>query len=177
MMPVASMKPVLFPLLPEGIAVVAGACAGPDPAALFAALDAYARPVLGQTLCTVNRLDAGRLSLVRLYSSDPQSYPPGGGKDKRGTEWGRHVLQEQKVFVGEGIDAIRQSFNDHRAIEALGLRSVINVPLAARGICLGTLNFLMPQDSIGADKVAFARLVGLLALPGMMALPPTPAGG
>jgi len=176
-MPVASMSPSLFPQSLDDVTALAAACAGQDPAALFAAVDAYARPVLGQTLCTVNRLDIEKLSLVRLYSSDPQSYPPGGGKDKRGTEWGRHVLLEQKVFVGEGIEAIRQSFDDHRAIEALGLRSVVNVPLAARGVCLGTMNFLMPQDSVGADKVALARLAGLLALPGMMTLPQTRTGG
>ena len=156
---------------PDRIPALAEACAGDDPAALFAAVDACARPVLGQALCTVNRLDIERLALVRLYSSDPQSYPPGGGKDKRGTDWGRHVLLEQRVFVGEGIEAIRQSFSDHRAIEALGLRSVINVPLVARGVCLGTMNFLMPTAEVGADRIAFARLAGLLALPGIMALP------
>lgn len=155
----------------DRIPALADACAGQDPMALFAAVDAYARPVLGQTLCTVNRLDIERLALVRLYSSDPGAYPPGGGKDKRGTDWGRHVLLEQRVFVGEGIEAIRQSFNDHQAIEALGLRSVINVPLVARGVCLGTMNFLMPAAEVGADKIAFARLSGLLALPGMMVLP------
>lgn len=160
----------LFPPL-DRIAALADACADEDPPALFAAVDACARPVLGQTLCTVNRLDLERLALVRLYSSDPESYPPGGGKDKRGTDWGRHVLLERQVFVGEGIEAIRQSFDDHRAIEALGLKSVINVPLVARGVCLGTMNFLMPTAEVGADKIAFARLSGLLALPGMMALP------
>ncbi|MGN6578695.1 MAG: GAF domain-containing protein [Bordetella sp.] len=155
----------------DRISALADACAGEDPVALFAAIDACARPVLGQTLCTVNRLDIERLALVRLYSSDPRSYPPGGGKDKRGTDWGRHVLLERRIFVGEGIEAIRQSFDDHRAIEALGLKSVINVPLVARGVCLGTMNFLMPAAEVGADKIACARLSGLLALPGMMALP------
>lgn len=155
----------------DRIPALAEACAGEDPVALFAAVDACARPALGQTLCTVNRLDRERLALVRLYSSDPQAYPPGGSKDKRGTDWGRHVLLERRVFVGEGIEAIRQSFDDHRAIEALGLKSVINVPLVARGACLGTLNFLMPAAEVGADKIACARLSGLLALPGMMALP------
>lgn len=159
-----------FPHL-DRVPALADACAGEDPVALFAAVDACARPVLGHTLCTVNRLDIEHLALVRLYSSDPQSYPPGGGKDKRGTDWGRHVLLERRVFVGEGIEAIRQSFDDHRAIEALGLKSVINVPLVARGVCLGTMNFLMPAADVGADKIAFARLSGLLALPGMMALP------
>jgi GAF domain-containing protein len=154
----------------DGIDAIAGACAGTDPVALFAAIDAYARPVLRQTLCTVNRFDAARIAVVRLYSSDPAAYPPGGSKQKAGTRWGRHVLLERRVYVGEGVDAIRESFDDHAAILALGLKSVINVPVVAGDICLGTLNLLMPDERIDAGQVAFARLAGLLAVPGFLAL-------
>src|SRR5690606_16345781 len=107
-----------------------------EPTALCAFVDRWAHATLAHTLCTVNRFDSENMSLRRLYSSDPAAYPPGGGKDKRGTPWGRHVLLEKKVFIGEGEEAIRGFFNDHRAIAALGLRSVINVPLVARGQCL-----------------------------------------
>jgi GAF domain-containing protein len=154
----------------DGIAAVAAACAGRDPVSLFAAIDAYAKPVLGQTLCTVNRFDAQRIAVVRLYSSDPVSYPPGGSKQKAGTPWGQHVLLERRIYVGEGVQAIRQSFDDHDAIVALGLKSVINVPVVAHDTCLGTLNLLMPTERIDAGQVAFAQLAGLLAIPGFLAL-------
>lgn len=155
----------------RGIDTLASAAAGADPQVLFAAIDACAHDALGHRLCTVNRFDPGRMALVRLYSSDPKAYPPGGGKDKRGTPWGHQVLVEQRVFVGEGARAIRQAFDDHEAIAALGLRSVINVPLSARGACLGTLNFLMPEEQVAPEQVAFARLAGLLALPGLLVVP------
>ncbi|WP_459614813.1 GAF domain-containing protein [Bordetella sp. 2513F-2] len=148
---------------------LAAACAGSDATALYAEVDAWAREGLAHTLCTINRFDPERMTLQRLYSSDPVSYPPGGTKDKRGMPWGRHVLLEQRVYVGEGEDAIRASFDDHQAIVALGLRSVINVPLVVRGQCLGTLNFLMPDPAVGAFKVACARLAGQFVLPGLMA--------
>lgn len=150
----------------QGIAAVAAACAGADPVALFAAIDAYAAPVLGHTLCTVNRFDAERIAVVRLYSSDPKSYPPGGSKQKAGTPWGRQVLLERRIFVGEGTEAIRQFFDDHDAIAALGLQSVINVPVVSNDVCLGTLNLLMPSPRISTAQVAFAQLAGLLAVPG-----------
>jgi hypothetical protein len=154
----------------RGVDLIAQACAGKDPVALFAAIDDYARPVLRQTLCTVNRFDAERIAVVRLYSSDPVSYPPGGSKQKAGTSWGQHVLLDRKVYVGEGEDAIRLSFDDHAAILALGLKSVINVPVVANDVCLGTLNMLMPTERVDGGQVAFARLAGLLAVPGFLAL-------
>lgn len=154
----------------EGIAAIAQACAGTQPVLLFEAIDRYARSVLGHTLCTVNRFDAERIAVVRLYSSNPSAYPPGGSKDKAGTPWGQTVLLDRRVFVGEGELAIRQSFNDHDAIEALGLKSVINVPVVAQDICLGTVNFLMPRDTVAPEHVQFARLAGLLAVPAFLAL-------
>ena len=56
---------------------------------LCKAVDDYARPVMGQTLCTVNRFDEPTMRLTRVYSSNPAAYPVGGSKEKRGTEWGR----------------------------------------------------------------------------------------
>ena len=138
--------------------------------AAFAAIDAHAHDVLGHTLCTINRHDAAQMRVVRLYSSNPAAYPPGGSKDKRGTAWGNHVLLECKLFVGEGEAAIREFFNDHDAIRELGLQSVINVPVVHDGACLGTVNFLMPRAALSAADIAAARLAGLLALPAFLTL-------
>ncbi|RXN91484.1 GAF domain-containing protein [Achromobacter aloeverae] len=152
------------------IDAIASACAGRDPAALFGAIDRYLQPLLGHTLCTVNRFDAQRIAVVRLYSSDPRSYPPGGSKDKAGMPWGRHVLLERRVYVGEGEAAIRASFDDHAAIAALGLNSVINVPVVMGDACLGTLNLLMPAERVTPAMVAAARLGAMLAVPGFLGL-------
>ncbi len=153
--------------LPPGLeAVAAASAAAPfDAAALCQAVDAFAQPVLRQSLCTVNRLDAQQLRLTRVYSSNPVAYPPGGSKDKRGTAWGRHVLLERRVFVGEGPEAIRASFDDHEAIARLSLRSIVNVPVVFEQQCLGTLNLVMQAETVAPPQVEFARLLGLLLLP------------
>ncbi|MGS1009796.1 GAF domain-containing protein [Achromobacter anxifer] len=153
-----------------GVAAIARAYAAADPAAAFQAIDAHAHAALAHTLCTVNRYDAQAMRVVRLYSSNPEAYPPGGSKDKSGTAWGRHVLLEQKLFVGEGEDALREFFNDHDAIRRLGLRSVINVPVVYGAVCLGTVNFLMPRAAVSDADVQAAQLAGLLALPAFQAL-------
>ncbi|MDH3063098.1 GAF domain-containing protein [Achromobacter insolitus] len=155
-----------------GVSAVVLAYAAADPAAAFRAIDAHAHAALGHALCTVNRYDAQAMRVVRLYSSNPEAYPPGGSKDKNGTAWGRHVLLEQKLFVGEGEEAIREFFDDHDAIQRLGLRSVINVPIVYGGVCLGTVNFLMPRVAVSDADVEAAQLAGLLALPAFQALQP-----
>jgi len=153
-----------------GVDAVARAYAAADATAAFAAVDAYARASLEHTLCTVNRYDADAMRVVRLYSSNPEAYPPGGSKDKNGTPWGRHVLLEQRVFVGEGVAAIREFFNDHDAIRELGLQSVINVPVVYGDTCLGTVNFLMTRAQVSEADVEHARLAALLALPAFLVL-------
>lgn len=161
------MSEVVLELPDVGGVVRASGAAPFDAVALCAAVDAFAQPVLRQALCTVNRLDARELRLTRVYSSNPTAYPPGGSKDKRGLPWGQHVLVERRVFVGEGTDAIRASFDDHEAIARLGLRSVVNVPVVFGQQCLGTLNLLMQSPGVTARQVEFARLAALLLLPAL----------
>lgn len=155
--------------LPSGVDAIARAAAATpfDAVALCAAVDAFTQPVLRQRLCTVNRLDASQLRLTRVYSSNPAAYPPGGSKDKRGMPWGQHVLVDKKVFVGEGSEAIRASFDDADAIARLGLRSVINVPVVFAGNCLGTFNVLMTDEHVAPEHVEFARLAAQLLIPAL----------
>lgn len=147
-------------------AAVTDALASADPAAVFAAMDQWSQPVLQQALCTVNRFDSVNMAVVRLYSSDPVSYPPGGSKQKRGMPWGEHVLLQRRIYVGEGPDAIRASFDDHSAILGLGLQSVINIPVVVGDVCLGTVNFLMREARVHDAHVSFARLAAHLTVSG-----------
>jgi GAF domain-containing protein len=147
-------------------AVVADALASKDAKAIFGTIDQWAKSVLQQALFTVNRFDEENMAVVRLYSSDPVSYPPGGSKQKRGMPWGEHVLLKRQIYVGEGSDAIRESFDDHAAILGLGLQSVINVPVVVGDQCLGTVNFLMREPKIQEAHINFARLAAQLTATG-----------
>ncbi len=150
------------------LALVA-ACAPFDANRYCAAVEALAHPVLKQTLCTVNRFERDTMQLQRLYSSNPTAYPPGGRKDKRGSAWGEHVLLQKLMYVGEGVAAIRESFDDHATIERLGLQSVINVPVVFEDRCLGTLNLLMTAPVVTAAQREFAQWLGVLLLPVFLA--------
>ncbi|MFC7476697.1 GAF domain-containing protein [Dankookia sp. GCM10030260] len=145
------------------LARLAAAARDPAPLALLRAADAAAREAMGHGLCTAMRFDAAAMTVRRIHSSDPVAYPVGGAKPKRDTDWGRQVLLEARVFVGEGEAAIRAHFADHALIAALGLRSIVNIPVVLRGECRGTLNFLWPEAAVRPEWVALAGLLGLVA--------------
>jgi hypothetical protein len=135
---------------------------------LLHAAEAIGRAETGHGLCTAMLFDAGRMTVRRLYSSNPAAYPVGGEKPKRDTPWGQQVLLEQRIFLGEGEAAIRQHFDDHAVIFGLGLRSIVNVPVLSGGQCLGTLNFLWRSTEVRPGWLALARWLTLVATPDWM---------
>ena len=126
----------------------------PDP---FAEAYKEARAATGPLLLTATAFDAAAMTVRRLWSSDPAAYPVGGAKPKRDTPWGRQVLLDRRVFVGEGEAAIRDHFADHATILALGLRSVVNVPVLEGDRVLGVLNLLWPAPVVAPDRIALAE--------------------
>ncbi len=109
---------------------------------LCALADAAADELVGHKLFTVMRFDSDSMEVERLYSSQPQAYPPGGRKQKRDTAWGHHVLELGKPYIGSNADDIRWAFNDHDLILSLGLESVLNMPITRENSVIGTMNVL-----------------------------------
>lgn len=130
---------------------------------------------LGAGMLTVN-VDAttpqdppGEIRLRRIWSSQPQAYPVGGGKTKTRTPWTRQLLEQGSVFVGEGDAALANVFDDHARIASLDLHSVVNVPILRAGRCVATFNVLGQRDRWLAGEVAAIRLLALLATPHVLA--------
>jgi GAF domain-containing protein len=142
--------------------------AGQSPAALFRAIEDVATRRLNAGLVTVMRHDAVESTVQRLYSSNQQTYPVGGKKAKRDTDWGRKVLTEHRVLVSAGDEALRESFDDHATIIGLGLHSCVNVPLVSAGKCIGTMNISRAQAQWNDDEIALVRTLGLAALAGVL---------
>lgn len=131
-------------------------------------IDQIAMALLERELLTINIFHSEQMELERLFSSNPGAYPPGGRKQKKDTSWGQHVLIQQKIFVGEGAQAIEQSFDDHETIARLGLQSVINIPVSSESFCLGTLNILMKHPILRPEQIEIAQQLGQLLLPGLI---------
>jgi GAF domain-containing protein len=93
----------------------------------------------------------------------------GGRKAKRGTPWGRVVLERGDVFVARNPDEVRDAFSDHALIFSLGIGSIMNIPLAYRGRRLGTMNishdagWFSEQDAAAGRLIAPCVVMSLLA--------------
>ena len=106
------------------------------------AAEQTAAKLIGHSLFTVMAFDPNSMEVERFYTSDPESYPTGGRKQKRDTEWGRYVLLEGRTYIGANDEDIRRNFDDHKVIAGLGLCSVINIPIKRLGTTIGTMNLL-----------------------------------
>lgn len=114
--------------------------AAKDAAAFCAVLDTVVARTIGHRLFTISRFYPESMELERVYSSDPAAYPVGGRKQKGGTPWSDMILRDGDIFLGRDNDAIRGAFDDHDKIIALGLGSIINVPVRRGDTVLGTMN-------------------------------------
>lgn len=131
--------------------------------AVFAAAAETADELIGHKLFTIMAFDAAATEVERLYSSNPESYPPGGRKKKADTAWGRQVLEKGEPYIGHTADDICLHFNDHDVILGLGLESVLNMPIRCAGKTLGTMNLLHERNYYKKEDIKIATLVaGLL---------------
>ena len=151
-------------------ALAAGAAKSPR--ALFAAIAEVAARRVDAGLVTAMRHDEAASTVERIYSSNEAAYSVGGRKVKQESDWSRHVLQEHRVLVSAGDDAIRKHYNDHAIIFGLGLHSCVNVPLVSAGKCIGTLNVLRAQAEWSEEQIAIARSLGIGALAGALMMRP-----
>ena len=138
--------------------------------AALSVIERVRQAMLGEGLLTVNKVatlaaSADEFELQRLWSSNVQAYPVAGLKRKTLTPWSRQLLLRHEVFVGEGDAALAAAFDDHARIEALGLHSIVNVPLLMEGRCAATFNVLGCQAQWQPHDVTLIRLLAVLATP------------
>lgn len=141
----------------------------PQPALLYAAIDALVQEVIGHRLFTLMRVHEASDEVERIYSSDTAAYPIGGRKVKRGTPWSRAVLDRGEVFVARNLDEVREAFADHALIESLGIGSIMNVPIAWAGRRLGTMNISHEAGWFTAEDERAGRLIAPFLVPSLLA--------
>jgi GAF domain-containing protein len=56
--------------------------------------------------------------------------------------WTGIVIEKRETFVANSVAEFSDVFPDHAQIDALGLGSVVNLPVILRGDFLGTVNLL-----------------------------------
>ncbi len=144
----------------------------------IAEIEQLAQAAIGHRLYTVLVLHRASLQVERIYSSNPDAYPAGGRKDMRDTEWGQIVLERGEPYIGRDSTDIRSHFADHETISALGLASVLNMPIVYDGQVLGAMNLLDREEHYTEADLKPGRLLAIALLPALCMLqtpPPSPA--
>lgn len=137
-----------------------------QPQAIFEAVERAARKAIGFRLFTITCLDAERLELERLHSNMPDVYPPGSRKQKRGSAWGVQTLRDLRPFRATTPDEIRAAFDDHAVMTGMGLGSILNIPVAYDGRCVGTMNMTHVEGwYTAADETTGLLIAAFLAAP------------
>jgi hypothetical protein len=132
------------------------------------AIDDIAQRLLGHRFFTLMRLHRETMELERIYTSEPNSYPIGGRKSKRGLPWAEQVLTRGEVFIGTGPQDLKWAFDDHQKLIGLGLGSVINTPIVLGGRCLGTLNLLHESGWYRPGDERLTKVLSYLAAPAFL---------
>jgi len=145
--------PAALAALGEAVAFESG------PQAVYAAVARAAGDLIGHKLLTIMAFDADAMRVRRVYSSNPEAYPPGGAKEKRGTAWGRLVLEQGEPYIGHTAEDIRTHFDDHELIARLGLDSILNVPVKRLGRVVGTMNLLNVADFYSERDLVWGRVL------------------
>jgi GAF domain-containing protein len=112
----------------------------PQPEAIFREVYELACETIGCKLFTIMSFDADCYEVERLFTNTPAIYPLGGRKKKRGSAWSLQTLENMQPFRATTPDGIRAAFDDHAVMFDMGLGSILNIPVAYDGRCVGTMN-------------------------------------
>ena len=139
-----------------------------QPGATFRALDRALAVAPGHILFTILVHHPGLRQNQRYYSNMPQEYPVGGSKPITDSPWMQRVVFGGQPYIGRTREDIRDVFFDYELIWSLGCESVLNMPVVWAGKVLGTLNLLHRAGYYDEGHLERVRLLGHLALPGLM---------
>ncbi|MFM0037673.1 GAF domain-containing protein [Paraburkholderia strydomiana] len=139
-----------------------------QPGEIFRAVHAVAARAIGAKLFTIMSYDARRHEVERVYTNMPDVYPPGGRKKKRGTAWSKQILEDLEPFRAETAQHIRDAFDDHAVMTGMGLGSILNIPIAYGGECIGTMNMTHVEGWYTRGHEAMGLLIGSFLAPALL---------
>jgi GAF domain-containing protein len=119
----------------------------------WALLHHHTGQIVGAKLFTVTIMDMAQLVHRRVYTNDPVAYPLSGTKPIVFDRWFDLVQGERKMFVANTIAEIADIFPDHQQILALGLQSVVNVPVIFNDELVATINLLHERNFYSEEKL------------------------
>jgi hypothetical protein len=149
--------------------VLAFAAEAPRPLALLDAIGRLAMDTLGARGFTMFRYIHATAEVERIHSSDPVAYPTGGRKRIADYPTNQAVLARGEVYVARGRDDVRATYKDFEKIFALGVTSIMNVPVRFCGANVGAINLFGVEGQFGAGHETDGRILAGMMLPAILA--------
>lgn len=140
-----------------------------QPHAVFREVCAVAAEAIGFRLFTIMAYDAGNQEVERLFTNMPDVYPTGGRKKKSGTPWAQRILSDLEPFRATTPQGLREAFDDHAVMTAMGLGSILNIPVAYNGRCVGTMNLTHVEGWYTSQHEEMGLLLGAFLAPALVA--------
>lgn len=139
-----------------------------DPLRILEAIGALACTVLGARGFTMFRYVHATAEVERIHSSDLAVYPIGGRKRIQDYPVNQAVLARGEVYIARGRDDVRATYKDADKIFALGVTSIMNVPVRSGGRNIGAINVFGEEGQFDAAKSADGRILAGLMVPALL---------
>lgn len=133
------------------------------PADIWKAFDTELKAGFGHNLFTILSYDPVRQLMVRVHSNQLEFNPIGGAKRVTDSHWTQQVLKESRMLVGSNREDIKAVFSEYEKLWAIGCESVLNIPVRADGVTIGTLNLLDGPGHYDNADLDLARVYAQLA--------------
>ncbi|MGY6118783.1 hypothetical protein ACW91P_08230 [Paraburkholderia strydomiana] len=78
-------------------------------------------------------------------------------------------MHDLEPFRAETPQGILEAFDDHTVMTGMGLGSILNIPIAYNGVCIGTMNLTHREGWYTERHEALGLLIGSFLAPALIA--------
>jgi len=149
-------------------AVQAVAAETREPRDILVAVEALARQVLGYRGATMFRYIDATAEVERIHSSDAVAYPIGGRKQVAAYPVNQAVLARGEVYVAADREAVKGTYKDFEKIFALGVTSIMNVPVRLAGRNIGAFNVFGEAGQFDDAAKKKGQVLAALMIPAIL---------
>jgi GAF domain-containing protein len=140
-----------------------------DAQQVLVAVVALARKALRFRQCSIFVYIAETAEVERIFSTNLGSHPPGGRKLIADYPHNQAVLARGEIYVAKDRDAVALTYKDAPSLFAMGVTSIMNVPVRHGGRNLGALNLMGEAGWYGEAVFGSSRIVAGLLAPTLLA--------
>lgn len=149
-------------------AIVALSADASDPARVLVSVDDLAKRTIRHKVCSIFRYIDATAEVERIYTSSPGTHPTGGRKRISDYPHNQPVLARGEIYIARNCEAVARTYKEPERIFALGVTSIMNVPVRYAGRNVGALNLFGEAGWYAEPCFPTARAIAGLLVPTLM---------